>query len=109
MLIYADIKIKKKININSNLKIFSFNLIINILIFLNKIYRFINEFLKYYQKLDDAISYLFSSVNEKKLLKDLKKEKLFMWILEQTLEIKLEFIKKNFKTRQVFCFEQLKV
>ena len=65
--------------------------------------------LKYYQKLDDAISYLFSSVsNEKKLLKDnLKKREIIYVDIGTNVGNYLEFIKKNFKTRQVFCFEPI--
>ena len=67
------------------------------------------NFLKYYQKLDDAISYLFSSVsNEKKLLKDnLKKREIIYVDIGTNVGNYLEFIKKNFKTRQVFCFEPI--
>ena len=65
--------------------------------------------LKYYQKLDDAISYLFSSVsNEKKLLKDnLKKREIIYVDIGTNVGNYLELIKKNFKTRQVFCFEPI--
>ena len=65
--------------------------------------------LKYYQKLDDAISYLFSSVsNEKKLLKDnLKKREIIYVDIGTNVGKYLEFIKKNFKKRQIFCFEPI--
>ena len=65
--------------------------------------------LKYYQKLDDAISYLFSSVsNEKELLKEnLKKREIIYVDIGTNVGNYLEFIKKNFKTRQVFCFEPI--
>ena len=65
--------------------------------------------LKYYQKLDDAISYLFSSVsNEKKLLKDnLKKREIIYVDIGTNVGNYLEFIKKNFKTKKVFCFEPI--
>ena len=67
------------------------------------------NFLKYYQKLDDAISYLFSSVsNEKKLLKDNLKNKEIIYIdIGTNVGNYLEFIKKNFKTKKVFCFEPI--
>ena len=67
------------------------------------------NFLKYYQKLDDAISYLFSSVgNEKKLLEDNFKNREIIYVdIGTNVGNYLEFIKKNFKTRQVFCFEPI--
>ena len=67
------------------------------------------KLLKYYQKLDDAISYLFSSVsNEKELLKEnLKKREIIYVDIGTNVGNYLEFIKKNFKTRQVFCFEPI--
>ena len=69
-----------------------------------------NTSLKYYQKLDDAISYLFSSVsNEKKLLKDNIKSKDITYVdIGTNVGNYLGFIKKNFKTKKVFCFEPLK-
>ena len=65
--------------------------------------------LKYYQKLDDAISYLFSSVsNEKKLLKDnLKKREITYVDIGTNVGNYLEFIKKNFKTKKILCFEPI--
>ena len=65
--------------------------------------------LKYYQKLDDAISYLFSSVsNEKNLLKNNLKNREIIYVdIGTNVGNYLEFIKKNFKTRQVFCFEPI--
>ena len=65
--------------------------------------------LKYYQKLDDAISYLFSSVgNEKKLLEDNLKNREIIYVdIGTNVGNYLEFVKKNFKTRQVFCFEPI--
>ena len=65
--------------------------------------------LKYYQKLDDAISYLFSSVgNEKKLLEDNLKNREIIYVdIGTNVGNYLEFVKKNFKTRQVFCFESI--
>ena len=67
------------------------------------------KFLKFYQKLDDAISYLFSSVsNEKKLLKNNLKNKEIIYIdIGTNVGNYLEFIKKNFKTKKVFCFEPI--
>ena len=65
--------------------------------------------LKYYQKLDDAISYLFSSVsNEKKLLKDNLKNREIIYVdIGTNVGNYLEFMKKNFKTKKVFCFEPI--
>ena len=53
------------------------------------------NFLKYYQKLDDAISYLFSSVsNEKELLKEnLKKREIIYVDIGTNVGNYLEFIK----------------
>ena len=67
------------------------------------------NFLKYYQKLDDAISYLFSSVsNEKKLLKDNLKNREIIYVdIGTNVGNYLEFMKKNFKTKKVFCFEPI--
>ena len=67
------------------------------------------NFLKYYQKLDDAISYLFSSTsNEKKLLKDNLKNREIIYVdIGTNVGNYLEFVKKNFKTKQVFCFEPI--
>ncbi len=67
------------------------------------------DFLKYYQKLDDAIAYLFSSVsNEKELLKSVLKNKKITYVdIGTNVGNYLGFIKKNFKTNKVFCFEPL--
>ena len=66
--------------------------------------------LKYYQKLDDAISYLFSSVsNEKKLLKSiLKKEKIYYVDIGTNQGSYLEFLVKYFKFKKAVCFEPIK-
>ena len=54
--------------------------------------------LKYYQKIDDAISYLFSSVcDEKKLLKKLFGKKKIFYVDIGTNEGNfLDYLKKNF-------------
>ncbi len=67
-------------------------------------------FLKYYQKLDDAISYLFSSVtNEKKLLKSYFSNKKILYIDIGTNEGGyLEFLSNFIKFKKVICFEPLK-
>ena len=65
--------------------------------------------LKYYQKLDDAISYLFSSVcNEKKLLKSLLKHKINYVDIGTNEGNFLKFINDNFELNEVFCFEPIK-
>ena len=66
--------------------------------------------LKYYQKLDDAISYLFSSVsNEKKLLKlILRKEKIYYVDIGTNEGSYLEFLMKYFKFKKAVCFEPIK-
>ena len=65
--------------------------------------------LKYYQKIDDAISYLFSSVsNEKRLLKDNLKNREIIYVdIGTNVGNYLEFMKKNFNTKKVFCFEPI--
>ncbi len=65
--------------------------------------------LKYYQKLDDAFSYLFSSVcNEKKLLKsNIKTNKIVYVDIGTNVGNYLNFVKKSFKTKKVFCFEPI--
>ena len=67
-------------------------------------------FLKYYQKLDDAISYLFSSVtNEKKLLKSYFSNKKILYIDIGTNEGGyLEFLSSFIKFKKIICFEPLK-
>ena len=65
------------------------------------------NFLKLYQKIDDALSYLLSSVcNEKKLLKEniKKKEIVFVDIGTNTGNY-VEFVKKIFKIKILYCFE----
>ncbi len=65
--------------------------------------------LKYYQKIDDAISYLFSSVSdEKKLLKEFFKNKEIIYVdIGTNVGNYLEFIGKNFKIKKAYCFEPL--
>ena len=65
--------------------------------------------LKYYQKLDDAITYLFSSVsNEKKLLKDILKKKEIVYVdIGTNVGNYLNFIQKMFKTKKAYCFEPI--
>lgn len=65
--------------------------------------------LKYYQKIDDAISYLFSSVcNEKKLLKKIFNKKKIFYVDIGTNEGNFfEFLKKFFKFKKVICFEPI--
>ena len=55
------------------------------------------QFLKYYQQIDDAISYLISSVsNEKKLLKDvLGKKEIFYIDIGTNVGNYFDFVKKN--------------
>ena len=57
------------------------------------------QFLKYYQQIDDAISYLISSVsNEKKLLKDvLGKKEIFYIDIGTNVGNYLDFVKKILK------------
>ena len=63
--------------------------------------------LKYYQKLDDAISYLFSSVSMKKLLKDnLKKREIIYVDIGTNVGNYLEFIKKILKQGKYFVLSQ---
>lgn len=65
--------------------------------------------LKYYQKLDDAISFLFSSVcNENKLLKEFFKNKKIVYVDIGTNEGNyLDYIKKNFNIKKIVCFEPI--
>ena len=65
--------------------------------------------LKYYQKIDDAISYLFSSVSdEKRLLKEFFKNKEINYVdIGANVGNYLEFIKKNFKIKKAYCFEPI--
>ena len=55
------------------------------------------QFLKYYQKIDDAISYLLSSVsNEKKLLKDFLGQKEITYVdIGTNVGNYLDFVKKS--------------
>ena len=66
--------------------------------------------LKYYQKLDDAISYLFSSTaNETKLLKKIfKKKKIVLVDIGANEGNFIDFLNKNFVLKKVFCFEPIK-
>ena len=59
--------------------------------------------LKYYQKLDEAISYLFSSVsNEKKLLKSILKKKEIFYVDIGTNEGSyLEFLMKHLNSKRL--------
>lgn len=65
--------------------------------------------LKYYQKIDDAISYLFSSVSdEKKLLKQFFNNKEIYYVdIGTNVGNYLEFMEKNFKIKRAYCFEPL--
>ena len=67
------------------------------------------QLLKYYQKIDDAISYLLSSVNnEKKLLKDVLGKKEITYVdIGTNVGNYLDFVKKNFKIKHVYCFEPI--
>lgn len=67
------------------------------------------NFLKYYQQIDDAITYLLSSVsNEKKLLKDnLKKKEIIYVDIGTNVGNYLNYIKKNFKIKKIYCFEPI--
>ena len=66
--------------------------------------------LKYYQKIDDAISYLFSSVcDEKKLLKRIFNKKKIYYVDIGTNEGNfLEYLKKLFEFKKIVCFEPIK-
>lgn len=67
-------------------------------------------FLRYYQKLDDTISYLFSSnINEKKLLKKIfKKKKIVLVDIGANEGNYIDLISKNLKIKKIFCFEPIK-
>ena len=67
-------------------------------------------FLRYYQKLDDAISYLFSSnINEKKLLQKIfKKKKIVLVDIGANEGNYIDLISKNLKIKKIFCFEPIK-
>ena len=65
--------------------------------------------LKYYQKIDDAISYLFSSVcNEKKLIKSIFGKKKIVYVDIGTNEGSfLEYLFKFCFFKKVFCYEPI--
>ena len=65
------------------------------------------NFLKLYQKVDDAISYLFSSVcNERNLLKsNLKKKEIIFVDIGANVGNYVEFVNKIFKIKTLYCFE----
>ena len=65
--------------------------------------------LKYYQKLDDAVAYLFSStINEKKLLKQLFKNKKIIYVdIGANVGNYLSFVQKNFELKKAYCFEPI--
>ena len=65
------------------------------------------NFLKLYQKIDDALTYLFSSVcNEKKLLKEnIKKREIVLVDIGTNVGNYVEFINKIFKIKTLYCFE----
>ncbi len=66
--------------------------------------------LKYYQKLDDAISYLFSSINdEKKLINSFFKKKKILYVDVGTNEGSyLDFLTNFISFKKVICFEPIK-
>ena len=66
--------------------------------------------LKYYQKLDDAISYLFSSAaNEKKLLKKIFNNKQLVVIdIGANQGNFIGFLKDNFILKKIYIFEPIK-
>ena len=66
-------------------------------------------FLKYYQKIDDAISYLFSSVsNESKFIKSIFGKKKILYIDIGTNEGNyIDFLKKICVFNKVICFEPI--
>ena len=65
------------------------------------------NFLKLYQKLDDTVSYLLSSVcNEKKLLKEhIKKEKIVLVDIGTNVGSYVDFVSKSFEIKTLYCFE----
>ena len=69
------------------------------------------NFLKLYQKIDDAISYLLSSVcNEKKLLKDnIKKKEITYVDIGTNVGNYVEFVSKIFEIKTLYCFEPQKI
>ena len=66
--------------------------------------------LKYYQKIDDAISYLFSSVvDEKKLLKKIfNKKKITVVDIGSNEGNFINFLNKIFLFKKAYCFEPIK-
>ena len=66
--------------------------------------------LKYYQKLDDAISYLFSSVtNEKKFLRNIFKNKKIFYVDIGTNEGNyIGFLSNILNIKKIVCFEPIK-
>ena len=66
--------------------------------------------LKYYQKLDDAISYLFSSVaDEKKLLKKtFNKKKIIAVDIGANEGNFIDFLSNNINLHKAYCFEPIK-
>ena len=67
-------------------------------------------FLKYYQKIDDALSYLFSSVsNEKKLIQKIFKTKNIVYVDVGTNEGNfLDFLSSFCNFKKIICFEPIK-
>ena len=67
-------------------------------------------FLKYYQKIDDALSYLFSSVsNEKKLIQNIFKKKNIVYVDIGTNEGNfLDFLSSFCNFKKIICFEPIK-
>ena len=65
--------------------------------------------LKYYQKVDDALSYLFSSVcDEKKIFKSIFEKKKIIYVDIGTNEGSfLEYFLKFFIFKKVFCYEPI--
>ena len=65
------------------------------------------NFLKLNKKIDDALTYLFSSVcNEKKLLKEnIKKREIVLVDIGTNVGNYVEFINKIFKIKTLYCFE----
>ena len=63
--------------------------------------------LKLYQKIDDALAYLLSSVcNEKKLLKEnIKKKEIVFVDIGTNVGNYVEFVSKIFKIKTLYCFE----
>jgi len=68
------------------------------------------NFLKLYQKIDDALSYLLSSVcNEKKLLKEnIKKKEIVFVDVGTNVGNYVDFVNKIFKIKTLYCFEPQK-